>query len=195
MTLPKIILASNSPRRREMLETIGLDFRIGNIVEVNEDFDPSLPPQQVAQYLSQKKSRAYTGKIAPDEVLLTADTIVTVDGEILGKPSSQLHAIEMIRKLSGRTHTVITAMTLRTTANEHTMAVSTRVTFNTLRTETIEHYVTHYNPLDKAGAYGIQEWIGLVGISSIEGSYHNVVGLPTAQLVEWLQKQRERQVL
>ncbi len=170
-----------------MLEETGLKFRIAEIGEVDENYPRSLPAEEVAGYLSQKKSHAFVGEIGSNEVLLTADTVVTLDNTVLGKPASEEEAAEMLGMLSGRTHTVITAMTLRTVQSEETINVSTQVTFNPLSAEMIEHYIARCSPMDKAGSYGIQEWIGLVAISRIEGSYHNVVGLPTARLVEWLQ--------
>ncbi len=184
--MKKIILASGSPRRKELLEELHLEFRVAPKFGCDESYDPQLPPEKVPQYLSQKKSRAYGGVIAEDEVLLTADTIVIIDNKILEKPVDAANAIEMLESLSGRTHKVVTAMTLRNNSTMESLSVETLVSFRELSHSEIVWYVDNFKPYDKAGAYGAQEYMGTAAISKLEGSYHNVVGLPTAQLLEML---------
>lgn len=183
-----IILASGSPRRRELLEQLRLPFTIADRYGVEENYPADLPLDEVAQYLSKLKSEAYQKPIGTDEVLLTADTVVIIDDQILGKPSDEAEAIAMLHQLNGRTHVVITGVTLRTTDKTKTFAARTEVTFAKLTDRQIEHYVKQYRPLDKAGAYGAQEWMGLAAVRSLNGSYHNVVGLPTSHLIEELSK-------
>lgn len=184
--MKRIILGSNSPRRRAFLEELGLDFRLAERYEVDESVDSTIAIESVAANLSERKSFGYKGTISDDEVLLTADTVVIVDNRVLGKPHDRAEAIEMLTSLSAKTHRVITAFTLRTTTGISTTSVTTGVTFRALSTSEIEWYVDNFSPLDKAGAYGIQEWVGTAAITSLSGSYHNVVGLPTAHLLEAL---------
>lgn len=182
----KILLASGSPRRKQLLEELGLNFNVAATFEVDESFDSSMAVEDVAAHLSERKNSAYKEPLAVDEILLTADTVVIIAGKILGKPSSKEEAITMLQMLSNRTHKVITAITLRTTKEQRTVSTTTEVTFKELALSEIEWYVEQYNPLDKAGGYGAQEWIGLTAIEKYSGQYTNVVGLPTATLIEQL---------
>lgn len=175
-----IVLASNSPRRRELLSGLGIDFRVETIKGLDETYDESLPLNEVAAYLSQLKARAYT--LAPNELIITADTIVLTAGEVMGKPCDREDAHRMIRALSGRTHEVITGVTVATCDKKVTFSNVTRVAFAPLTDEEIYHYIDVYKPFDKAGAYGIQEWIGYMGITGINGCYYNVMGLPVNHL-------------
>jgi septum formation protein len=182
----KIILASNSPRRKELLSGLDFDYEVRTIQGLDESYPEGLPMENIPQYISQKKAAAYTLKI--NELLITADTIVYLDGKVLGKPANETEAKQMLRELSGKTHQVITGVTLTTTEMQHSFASVSQVTFSQLSDAEIDHYVTHYRPLDKAGAYGIQEWIGYIGVSRIEGSYFNVMGLPVQRLYSEMKK-------
>jgi len=183
----KIILASKSPRRQELLKGLGVDFEV-RTKEVEEVYPNHLKNEEVALFLSELKSAAFENEIKANELLITSDTIVCIDDQILGKPKNATDAEKMLGVLSGRKHEVITAVTLSTLEKKHSFAVSTAVYFKELSTEEIDYYITNYQPFDKAGSYGIQEWIGYVGIEKIEGSYFNVVGLPVHQLYEELLK-------
>jgi len=200
----KIVLASNSPRRRELLSGLGFEYEVRVMKGVDESYPDGLSMEEIPQYISRKKAAAYT--LGEDELLITADTIVWLDGEVLGKPADEEDARRMLRKLSGRTHQVVTGVTLTAPTpdpspeEEGRLAAESlpprgevwrgaisfssvsQVTFAQLTDAEIDHYVTKYRPLDKAGAYGIQEWIGFVGVTSIEGSYFNVMGLPVQRL-------------
>lgn len=178
----KILLASNSPRRKELLEMLNIDFKIVSGIEVDESYPQYLQPEEVPSFLSRKKSEAYHSILSDNQMIVTADTIVILDGEILGKPTSTDNAKTMLRKLSGRTHKVVTGVTLSTLQKTVTFSISTAVEFAPLSDEVIDYYVDTFHPLDKAGAYGIQEWIGAVGIRGIHGSYYNVMGLPVHRL-------------
>ncbi len=184
--LPTVLLASGSPRRADLLARLDIDFRVVSTAEVDETYSDEIPAQSVAAHLSERKSRAYTEPIAHHEVLLTCDTVVILGDRVLGKPTDREQAVEMLRSLSGKTHRVMTAMTLRGHSTERTISVSTEVTFTELSLHQIEYYVDNFSPYDKAGAYGAQEWIGLVGILEYKGSYSNVVGLPTTHLIQEL---------
>lgn len=177
----RLILASQSPRRRELLAGAGLDFTLAERFECDESY-PQMPLALVAEYLSRKKSDAYPIALEQGEILLTADTVVIATGEILGKPHSREEAIEMLTKLSGATHEVATGVTLRTTSKLHSFSSVSKVRFRQLSNEEIEYYVDNYKPMDKAGSYGIQEWIGYIGIEHMEGSFYNVMGLPIQHL-------------
>lgn len=176
----KIILASNSPRRRELLGALEVDFEVRTLDGIEESYPQGLTMTGVPEHISSQKAMAYA--LADDELLITADTIVYLDGEVLGKPANAKEACAMLRKLSGKTHQVITGVTLRTVDRSHTFSCVTEVTFAQLAEEQIKHYVDNYAPFDKAGAYGIQEWIGYVGVTKINGSYYNVMGLPVQRL-------------
>ena len=178
----KIVLASNSPRRRELLAGLGIDFTVKVIGGIDESWPHDLKGEDIPLYISREKAAPYKSQIAPDELVITADTIVYVDGEVLGKPSDKADAKRMLRLISGRWHEVITGVTLMTAECERSFAVTTKVRFCGLTDDEINSYVESGLPMDKAGAYGIQEWIGYVGVEAIEGSYFNVVGLPVQRL-------------
>lgn len=182
-----VVLASNSPRRRELLYMLLPGFIIAGQRNVDESYPSGLTAEEVPVYISRSKAAAYSDMLAPDRLLLTADTVVICDGEILGKPhGGRQAAIDMLRKLSGRTHTVVTGVTLTGTDKSESFSEVTRVTFADLPGKLIEEYVDLARPYDKAGAYGIQDWIGAVGISGIEGCYYNVMGLPVHALYNHL---------
>lgn len=183
LTNRRILLASNSPRRRELLTMIIPTFEIPPAVDINEIYPDSLPAPEVPVYLSKLKARAYQSTLsAPDDILITADTVVIVDGKIFGKPKDAQDAIRMLTTLSGRTHTVITGVTILTSGTTTSFSETTDVTFSKLSQEEIYTYVNHYRPFDKAGAYGIQEYIGAIGITGINGCFYNVMGLPVGSL-------------
>lgn len=180
----KIVLASNSPRRRELLEGLDLDFQVEVIKGIKEGYPQDLSIELVPQYIAKEKASAY--KVKDDEVLLTADTIVVLGNEIMGKPHDAADAHRMLRELSGKTHKVITGVCLTTLDNQKAFSETTAVTFRELSDEEIDYYIEHYKPFDKAGAYGIQEWIGYIGVKSINGSFYNVMGLPVERVYEEL---------
>lgn len=182
----KIILASGSPRRQQFFKDLDLDFEI-RIREVEEVFPPHLQSYEITNYLAKLKADAFND-LNPDELLITSDTLVVLDGKTLGKPSSEEDAIKMLQNLSGKTHEVITSVCFKTKNKTEIIHEITKVTFAELSLESIQYYITKYKPLDKAGSYGIQDWIGLIGISKIEGSYTNVVGLPTEKVYQYLLK-------
>lgn len=178
----RLILASQSPRRQQLLSDAGLRYELAPRFECDEVFPDDMAADDVAGYLSRLKSEAYPAELGEGDILLTADTVVVVDNDILGKPSSREEAVAMIRSMSGREHKVITGVTLRSKSAAKTFSVCSDVVFRTLSDEEIAYYVDEYRPMDKAGAYGIQEWIGYVGIEGIEGSFFNVMGLPVQRL-------------
>ena len=180
----KIILASNSPRRKELLNQLGLDFEVRVMKGIDESYPDNLPSKDVAEFIASKKSSAYS--IASDELLITADTIVVVGQDILGKPHDREDACRMLRELSGKTHQVVTGVCLTTSKEQRRFSVTTDVTFKQLSDAEIEHYVDKYKPFDKAGAYGIQEWIGYIGVTALNGSYYNVMGFPVQRVYEEL---------
>lgn len=182
----KIILASASPRRKELLAGLDLAFEVKVIKGVSESYPESLRAEEVPQYISREKAAAY--QVADDELLLTADTVVVVDNTILGKPHDANDARRMLRLVSGRTHQVVTGVTLTTAKAQKTFGVTTDVTFRQLTDDEINYYISHYRPFDKAGAYGIQEWIGYIGVTSIHGSYYNVMGLPVQRIYQEIMK-------
>ncbi len=187
----KIILASNSPRRRELLAGLGIAFDVQVIKGINESYPPELPVEQIAQYIASEKAAAY--KVKPGELIITADTIVVVgqsndDSKVLGKPRNADEARSMLRAISGREHRVITGVCLTTDNEQRQFSVTTLVSFRELTDDEIEYYISHYHPFDKAGAYGIQEWIGYVGVTGIHGSYFNVMGLPVQRIWQELQQ-------
>lgn len=181
-----IILASNSPRRKELLRGLDIAFDVRVQLDIAETYPESAAPADVAGYISREKANAYKDTITEHELIITADTVVIVGNEILGKPANNDEAKEMLRKISGRKHQVVTGVCLTTTEKQHCFSVSTDVTFKNLTEKEIEYYVETYSPLDKAGAYGIQEWIGYVGVTALEGSYFNVMGLPVQRIWEEL---------
>ena len=182
----KIILASNSPRRKELLAGLDIDFQVRVIDGIDESFPADLPTRQIAEYISHKKAAAYRESMAADELVITADTIVVLGNEVMGKPKDETDACRMLHELSGKTHQVITGVTLSTLERQLSFSVLTDVTFKTLSDDEIHYYVTHYCPFDKAGSYGIQEWIGYVGVTQLNGSYFNVMGLPVQRIYEAL---------
>ena len=184
--MPQIILASKSPRRQELLRLMEIDFRIV-LKDVDESYPEGLTPEEIAVYIAEKKARAFDEEIS-DEIVLTADTIVAINGEILGKPENAGHAAEMLGKLSGKVHRVVTGVCLLHKHRYNLFHDVSEVFFRKLTDEEISFYVNKYQPFDKAGAYGIQEWIGLIGIDRINGSYTNVVGLPTEKLFQQLKR-------
>ena len=181
-----IILASKSPRRQELLRGMGVDFEILT-KETPEDFPRETLLDEVPKYLSLQKSLAFSDAELPvDYLLITSDTVVICEGEILGKPKDRAEAVRMLKLLSGKTHHVVTGVTVRTASRTESFAVRSNVTFAALEQDEIDYYIEHCQPFDKAGAYGIQEWIGYVGISGLEGSFYNVMGLPTRKLYQVL---------
>lgn len=178
----KIVLGSNSPRRRELLAGLDIDFEVQTIPGIDESFPETLRPDEVPVYIAQKKAEAYIPSMPADELLITADTIVWTFGEILGKPKDREDAIAMLRKLSGRVHEVITGVCITTKEKTVSFSASSAVCFAGLDKEEIIYYVDKYRPFDKAGSYGIQEWIGYVAVEAINGSFYNVMGLPIHQL-------------
>ena len=186
----KIILASNSPRRRELLAGLGYPFEVRVMEGIDESYPASLPASEVARYIASKKAAAYRTIIHPDELIITADTVVIVGDDILGKPEDEADAVRMLREISGRTHHVTTGVCLLTAQQERCFDVTTEVTFKVLSDEEISYYVAKYKPFDKAGAYGIQEWVGYIGVTGLHGSYYNVMGLPVQRIYQELQKLR-----
>ena len=182
----KIILASNSPRRKELLEGIDIPFEVRVIDGIDESYPDTLPTKDIAEYISKKKAVAYRQTMASDELVITADTIVVLGSQVMGKPHNTDEACSMLRQLSGKTHQVITGVTLTAMERQVSFSVETDVTFKVLSDEEIEYYVSHYLPFDKAGAYGIQEWIGHIGVTGMSGSYFNVMGLPVQRIYEAL---------
>jgi septum formation protein len=182
----RIILASRSPRRQQLLTELGLKFEVV-IKDYTETFPGGLTGDEIARYIAHEKATQFRNELSDIEIVITADTIVWCNGKMLGKPMDYEEAAGMLREISGNTHEVITGVCLYTSFKEKTFSVSTKVTFDELSPEEIFYYVDQYKPFDKAGAYGIQEWIGIIGCSHIEGSYFNVVGLPVQRLYKELQ--------
>ena len=182
-----IILASNSPRRKELLAGLGVEFDVRLIDGIDETYPGDIESHDVAEYIAKKKADAYKQSIASNELIITADTIVILGDEIFGKPLNADDAYAMLQKLSGKTHQVITGVCLLTKTEQRVFRVTTDVTFKELEMEEIKYYVDNYKPFDKAGAYGIQEWIGYIGVTSLNGSYFNVVGFPVQRIYTELQ--------
>lgn len=181
----KIILASGSPRRQQFFKDLGLDFEI-RLKEIEEIYPPTLQAQAIPEYLAVLKSDAFAGSLKPDEILVTSDTIVWFESKALGKPKDYEDAFAMLRSMSGKIHTVYTSVCFRIMDRTQILTASTQVTFNALSDEAIRYYLEHFKPYDKAGAYGIQDWIGLVGVAKIDGSYANVMGLPVDLVYNYL---------
>jgi len=179
-------LASNSPRRHELLAGLGVSYEVRVVDGIDESYPHNLPVAEIPVFISQKKAEAYT--LADSELLITADTIVCLDNQVLGKPKNYTEACHMLSMLSGRTHQVITGVTIKTSGWAHSFSCTSHVSFSQLTEEEIDYYVKNYHPFDKAGAYGIQEWIGYIGVSRLEGSYFNVMGLPVQRLYSELKK-------
>lgn len=178
----QVILASNSPRRKELLRGLGIDFEVRTLPDIDESYPETLKRGDIPLYISKEKADAYRKDIKEDELVITADTIVWLEGEVLGKPRDREDAIRMLKKISRKTHQVYTGVTLTTKHQQRSFVVETSVRFAPLREEDIVFYVDTYHPLDKAGAYGVQEWIGYIGVEGLEGSYYNVMGLPVQRL-------------
>jgi len=184
----KVVLASNSPRRKELLSGLGIRYEVKTLPDVDESFPEGMDGVEIPAYIARKKADAYRAQMQEDELIITADTIVWLEGEVMGKPEDEADACRMLRALSGNTHQVITGVCLTSIHGQKSFATVTDVTFSALTDEEIRHYVAHYRPMDKAGSYGIQEWIGFVGVENISGSYFNVMGLPIQRLYTELKK-------
>ena len=184
----KIILASASPRRRELMSGLDVSFEVRALPDVDESFPATLQGGDIPLYISKKKADAYRPSMAADELVITADTIVWLDDKALGKPVDADDARRMLRNMSGKTHNVFTGVTITTAMVQRSFVACSNVTFAVLTDDEIEHYVTKYKPMDKAGAYGAQEWIGYIGMENIEGSYFNVMGLPVCRLWQMLRE-------
>lgn len=182
----QIILASNSPRRKELMSGLGVDYVVRTLPDVDESYPADLVGSEIPEYISRKKADAYRAIMQPGELLITADTIVWLDGKVLGKPEGRTGAIGMLRTLSGKSHQVFTGVCLTTTEWQKSFTAASDVVFDILSEEEIQYYVDKYQPLDKAGAYGVQEWIGYIGVKSISGSYYNIMGLPIQKLYKEL---------
>jgi len=184
----KIILCSNSPRRRELLSGLGLNFEVRVIDNIDESYNNNNRCEEIAEEISLKKADAYIKTIGNNELIITADTIVYNNGDVLGKPHTREEAIDMLSAISGKTHKVVTGVCIASKNKKKIFSVSTNVKFSSLEKEEILFYIDNYTPYDKAGAYGIQEWIGYIGVEGIEGSYFNVMGLPIQRLYSELKK-------
>ena len=181
----KLILASGSPRRQQFFKDLDLDFEI-RLKEIEEIYPPELKAEEITNYLAELKAKAFEGELKENEILITSDTIVWFNDKALGKPKDAQDAFAILKSLSNATHEVITSVCFKTEVNTSVLFEITKVTFNDLSDEAIQYYIDNYKPFDKAGAYGIQEWIGFVGVSKIEGSYANVMGMPTDKVYEYL---------
>ena len=184
----KVILASNSPRRKELLGGLGIDFEVRTLSDIDESYPNALRGEDIPMFISGKKAEAYKQGMADDEMIITADTIVYDNGQVLGKPKNRGEAVQMLKGLSGHAHEVITGVSIVTKKKTVQFASTSKVTFAALTDEEIAYYVDTDKPYDKAGAYGIQEWIGYVAVTRIEGSYFNVMGLPIQKLYSELKK-------
>ena len=182
----KILLASNSPRREELLRGLDIDFEIKVLSDIDETYPADLPSEEVAEYVAQKKAYSYTSNLKEDELLITADTVVILDNEIYEKPTDKDNAKEMLHALSGKTHRVISGVCLTSNTKQTSFSVASDVEFEKLTNEEIEYYIERYSPFDKAGSYGVQEWIGYIGVKHINGSYYNIMGLPIQRLYKEL---------
>ena len=182
----QLILASNSPRRRELLAGLDVPFEVKVLQGIDESYPADTPVGEVPVFIAKAKAEAYRGCITDDQLVITADTVVVLDNLVLGKPTSHDDACNMLRALSGKTHQVITGVCLTTTTMQRSLSVVSDVTFKAFTDDEIEYYVSHYKPYDKAGAYGIQEWIGYVGVTALKGSYFNVMGLPVQRIYQEL---------
>lgn len=183
----KLILGSASPRRQELLKSLGFEF-LNKPINANEDFSADLKAQEIPIYLAEKKADAFPDQLKENEILITADTIVWCEGKVLNKPANFVEGKKMLESLSGKMHEVFTAVCLKGANKQTTFYDVSKVYFKTLKTEEIEYYLTNFSPYDKAGGYGVQDWIGYIGIDKIEGSFYNVMGLPVKELYEELIK-------
>ena len=184
----QIILASNSPRRKELMSGLGVDYVVRTLPDVDESYPADLAGAAIPEYISCEKADAYRSIMQPGELLITADTIVWLDGKVLGKPEGREGAVEMLRSLSGKSHQVFTGVCLTTTEWQKSFTAASDVEFDVLSEEEIRYYVDKYQPMDKAGAYGVHEWIGYIGVKSISGSFYNIMGLPIQKLYGELKK-------
>lgn len=184
----KVILASNSPRRKELLAGLGVDYEVRTLPDVDESYPEILQGADIPLYIAKEKADAYVAMMQPGELMITADTIVWLDGKVLGKPRDREDALQMLRTMSGRTHEVFTGVCITTTDWQRSFTAQTEVRFATLSEEEIAYYVDNFQPMDKAGAYGVQEWIGFIGVENISGSYYNIMGLPVQKLYRELLK-------
>ena len=189
-----VVLASNSPRRKELLADLGINFEVRTIKGIDESYPAQLPVLDIAQYISRKKALVYQRDMSPRDIIITADTVVILGDEVLGKPHSCEEACAMLRQLSGKTHKVVTGVTIVMQGHTSSFSAVTDVEFAPLNDQVINYYVDHYRPLDKAGAYGIQEWIGCVGVRHINGSFYNVMGLPLHRLYTELARLLDKQL-
>ena len=178
----KVILASGSPRRRELMAGLGVNYEVRILPDVDESYPDTLQGEEIPLYIAKEKADAYIPMMQPDELIITADTIVWLDGEVLGKPRDREDALQMLRTMSGRTHEVFTGVCITTTDWQRSFTAQTEVRFATLSEDEIIYYVDNFKPMDKAGAYGVQEWIGFIGVENISGSYYNIMGLPVQKL-------------
>lgn len=183
-----IILASNSPRRKELLNGLNIPYEIKTLPDIDESYPDSLTGEDIAIYIAKEKANAYLDQLDENTLLITADTIVLLDGKVYGKPSDETDAKQMLRDLSGKTHQVMTGVCITTKDKQVSFGVSSEVRFSKLDDDEIEYYVSNYKPFDKAGAYGVQEWIGYVAVEYISGSYFNIMGLPIQRLYRELKK-------
>jgi septum formation protein len=180
-----LILASGSPRRQQFFKDLDLDFEV-RLKEIEEIYPPELKAEEITNYLAELKANAFEGELNDNEILITSDTIVWFNDKALGKPKDKEDAFAILKSLSDATHEVITSVCFKTKAKTELISEITKVTFNPLSDAAIEYYLEHYKPYDKAGAYGIQEWIGFIGVAKVEGSYTNVMGMPTDKVFEYL---------
>ncbi|MEY8721514.1 Maf-like protein [Bacteroides stercorirosoris] len=184
----KVILASNSPRRKELLAGLGVDYEVRTLPDVDESYPETLQGADIPLYIAKEKADAYVAMMQPGELMITADTIVWLDGQVLGKPVDREDALRMLRTMSGRSHEVFTGVCITTTEWQRSFTAQTEVRFATLSEDEIAYYVDRFQPMDKAGAYGVQEWIGFIGVENISGSYYNIMGLPVQKLYRELLK-------
>ena len=184
----KVILASGSPRRRELMAGLGVNYEVRILPDVDESYPDTLQGEEIPLYIAKEKADAYIPMMQPDELIITADTIVWLDGKVLGKPRDREDALQMLRTMSGRTHEVFTGVCITTTDWQRSFTAQTEVRFATLSEDEIIYYVDNFKPMDKAGAYGVQEWIGFIGVENISGSYYNIMGLPVQKLYRELLK-------
>ena len=184
----KVILASGSPRRRELMAGLGVNYEVRILPDVDESYPDTLQGEEIPLYIAKEKAEAYIPMMQPEELIITADTIVWLDGKVLGKPRDREDALQMLRTMSGRTHEVFTGVCITTTDWQRSFTAQTEVRFATLSEDEIIYYVDNFKPMDKAGAYGVQEWIGFIGVENISGSYYNIMGLPVQKLYRELLK-------
>ena len=184
----KVILASGSPRRRELMAGLGVNYEVRILPDVDESYPDTLQGEEIPLYIAKEKADAYIPMMQLDELIITADTIVWLDGKVLGKPRDREDALQMLRTMSGRTHEVFTGVCITTTDWQRSFTAQTEVRFATLSEDEIIYYVDNFKPMDKAGAYGVQEWIGFIGVENISGSYYNIMGLPVQKLYRELLK-------